>query len=344
MRQWPCERWAVAAFAVTLAASAAQAQSKAPAIVGTGGHTYEWVGGFVKLPAGMTVGHTHGDVVVDSKDRIYFSTETTNTLYQVDPDGRVARVFGHAFQGGAHGLRLVKEAGREVIWIAHTARHEVIKIGLDGAVLMTLTFPGKDGMYKNDKEFLPTAVDVAPNGDVYAVDGYGRFWLHRWNARGEPLQSWNGSAGAGPFREPHGVGIDTRGREPRVVVADRQNSRLQLFTLDGKYLGKVEEDLRLPSKVVVRGDDMLIVDLKGRITIFDRNDKVLAQLGDNSDPSLRGKHGVAPEQWRDGEFISPHGAAWDSKGDLYVQDWNAFGRVSKLKRIKGKPLAPLARP
>jgi len=43
---------------------------------------------------------------------------------------------------------------------------------------------------------------------------------------------------------------------------------------------------------------------------------------------------VPPEQWKVGEFISRHGATWDSKGDLYVEDWNATGRINKMKRVK----------
>ena len=44
--------------------------------------------------------------------------------------------------------------------------------------------------------------------------------------------------------------------------------------------------------------------------------------------------GVPKEKWKDGEFLSPHCADWDAKGDLYVLDWNAHGRVSKLERVR----------
>lgn len=149
------------------------------------------------------------------------------------------------------------------------------------------------------------------------------------------MQSWNGREGAaGAFIEPHGVGIDARGAEPRVVVADRGNHRLQLFTLDGKYVDVVTEDLRRPSKVVTNGKDLMIVDLQGRVTIFDVAYKVVAQLGDNSVPELRGTFPVPPAKWKAGEFISPHGAAWDSHGNLYVEDWNQWGRVTKLRRVQ----------
>ena len=43
---------------------------------------------------------------------------------------------------------------------------------------------------------------------------------------------------------------------------------------------------------------------------------------------------VPPESWKDGVFTAPHGIAFDAKGDLYVQDWNRSGRLSKLRRIE----------
>jgi streptogramin lyase len=344
MRSFPSWLSSGSRIAVPLAALASlfiavAAHAKEPrVIVGQGSHTYEWAGNWPRFPVpGMYVGSTHGDVVVDSQDRVYFSTDTSNTIYTVKPDGRVLRIWGTPFAAGAHGLRLAKDGGREVIWLTHLKRHEVVKLSLDGEVLMTLTYPRKLPVYKEAKEFTPTAVDVNANGDVYVADGYGKGWVHQWNANGEHIRSWDGSeGGAGKFNQPHGIGIDARGAEPLVVVADRQNHRLQLFTLDGKFVKEVKEDLRRPSKVVTKGADLMIVDLEGRVTIFDKDYKVVAQLGDNSVPELRGTFEVPPERWKAGEFISPHGAAWDSKGNLYVQDWNAYGRVTKLRRIKAK--------
>lgn len=329
--------FALAALASTVGAyrfSLPAAHAKKAIKIGQGAHVYEWVSSWLKLPPGMNPGQMHGDVVIDARDRVYFSVDTRNAIFQADGQGNITRVFGQELGGGLHGMRLVKEPdGTEVIWLAHVPRHEVVKIGLDGKVLLTIPFPNNNGMYKSADEYKPTALDVAANGDVYVVDGYGNDWLHRFNAQGDHLASWN-QGGAGKFDEPHGVGIDPRGAEPVVVVADRRNHRLQRFKLDGTFIDSVEKELRLPSKVVVRGKDLLVVDLEGRITVFDENYNVVTQLGDNTNPQLRGKYDVAPSLWKDGEFIAPHGAAWDSRGNMYVADWNAFGRITKLKRVK----------
>ena len=59
-----------AAILSVLVATHAHAKGVA---VGEGAHSYEWVSDWLKLPPGMTVGSTHGDVVVDAQDRIYLS-------------------------------------------------------------------------------------------------------------------------------------------------------------------------------------------------------------------------------------------------------------------------------
>jgi hypothetical protein len=81
----------------------------------------------------------------------------------------------------------------------------------------------------------------------------------------------------------------------------------------------------------VRGDLTLIPDLQGRITLLDKNYKLIAHLGENEDKKNQGNFGV--KEFKDGQFTAPHGAAIDSKGNLYVEDWNTLGRVNKLKKV-----------
>ncbi len=305
-------------------------------LLGSGKHTYEWVPGWLKLPPGTKFGPTHGEIVVDAKGRIIISNDGEDAILICDADGNLLQKWGKEWAGGIHGLRLAKEGGREVLWFVHLKRHVVVKATLDGEVLMTLWAPSeRRDIYQDPGQFVPTAVDIAPNGDVYVVDGYGKGWLHVWNAKGDYLRSWDGAQGtAGKFNQPHGVGIDLRGPEPRVVVADRANHQLQIFSLDGHFLAAIHADLRRPSKAAFRGDDMVVVDLEGRVTIFNATYEPVAQLGDNANPAFRGNFKVQPADWKDGEFTAPHGACWDAEGNLYVEDWNVVGRVNKLKRVK----------
>jgi hypothetical protein len=303
-------------------------------VVGDGAHKYEWIPGWAKLPEGMKhVGSTHGNIGIDAADRVYVNTDTENAVLVFESDGRFVKGWGKEFRG-AHGMKIAKEGDKEVLWLCSLGRSEVIKCSLDGEVLMTIPYPEMSGVYKAKGEYKPTGVCIAPNGDVYVGDGYGKSYVHQWNAKGEYVRSWNGSEREkGAFRTPHGMCMDLRGKDPLVGVADRGNGRLQFFTLEGKFVSEAREGLRAPCTLYIRGEDVLIPDLQGRITLLNKENKLIAHLCENEDPKKRGNFGVKPEDWKDGQFTAPHGAAWDSKGDLYVEDWNASGRVNKLKRL-----------
>jgi NHL repeat len=306
-----------------------------PVVLGTGAHTYEWVKGWAKLPEGMRFGNTHGAVVIDAQGRILMNTDTENAIMIFDPDGKFIKAWGKDWKGGTHGMGLSKEGKAEYVYLTHHSRHQFAKCTLDGEVVWVKDYPQEPGIYQKADEFKPTGVAIAPNGDFYVTDGYGKSWVHHYNAKAEYVRSWGGKGSeAGQLNQPHGIWVDTRAKTPQVVVADRANHRLQMFSLDGKHVGFVTEDLRLPSNMHQRGEDLVIADLAGRVTIIGKDNKVITHLGDNPDPDKRGKNPIPPEQWADGEFISPHCPRWDAQGNLYVAEWLSTGRITKLKRVK----------
>ena len=67
--------------------------------------------------------------------------------------------------------------------------------------------------------------------------------------------------------------------------------------------------------------------------ILDKKGKVIALLGENPNSGQRGKNGVALNQAQPGHFTAPRGLTYDSSGNLYVQDWNRFGRITKLIKV-----------
>ena len=38
-------------------------------------------------------------------------------------------------------------------------------------------------------------------------------------------------------------------------------------------------------------------------------------------------------QWKPGKFVHPHDACFDREGNIFVAEWVATGRVTKLKRL-----------
>ena len=97
----------------------------------------------------------------------------------------------------------------------------------------------------------------------------------------------------------------------------------------------VNHELRHPCHFDQRGGDILIPDLHGRVTIFDKNNELITHLGDNTNEAQRGKNGVPKGQLQPGQFCTPHGAIWDRAGNIYVAEWLPYGRVTKLKKVEG---------
>ena len=315
----------------------------APLVIGAGRHKYEWIRNWAKFPAGIEPGNMHGAVQVDSKGLIYFSAESEHALMVFDRNGKFIRSFGREWKTdkpgeGIHGMQLVKEGGREFIYLTHLARHEFAKITLEGETVWVKGYPAQSGVYAKADEFKPTGIAVAPNGDFYVTDGYGKNYIHHYRASGEYVNSWGGRGTEdGKFNTPHAIIVDARGKEPLVLVTDRAQHRLQWFTLDGAHVRTLPGDgdlLRLPATLHIRGTDLVVGDLSGRVTILDRHHKLVTHLGDNIDPKKRATNQVKPERWLDGQFISPHGICWDQQGNLYGEEWLQTGRIIKLKRVR----------
>lgn len=328
----------VAALALTRLPAQAKETDGQPMILGAGKHRYEWVRGWGKLPEGMQYGSTHGAVQVDSQGRIYVNTDTENAIIVFDAKGNLIKAMGKEWSGGTHGMQIRKEGKEEFIYLTNLARSEFAKIKLDGETVWSKGYPQQSNVYSKKEEFKPTGIAFAPNGDFYVTDGYGQNYIHHYNSSGEYVNSWGGKGTAdGKFSTPHAIIIDTRSKTPTVLVTDRANHRLQWFDLGGKHLKTLPGDgdlLRLPATLHIRGTDLAVGDLAGRVTILDQEHRLITHLGDNIDPKKRATNKVPRDEWLDGQFIAPHGVCWDSEGNLYVEEWMAIGRVVKLKRLK----------
>ncbi len=319
-------------------------------VLGSGQHTYEVVPNWAKRPDSKPWGDTH--MVQEVEDgRIFICHNGPDSVHIYDPDGKFIESWGD-MKGSAHGMDLRKEGTEEFLYFAPTNQHKVFKTNLKGEKVFELGYPkeaknskgepcykdgqGPDGKPKRAEDFfVPTFIALAPNGDFYVTDGYGSNYVHRYNIKGEYISTFGGTGnGEGQLACPHGIYCDTRDpANPTILVADRSNHRLQWFTLDGKFIKMVTDELRDPCHFDQRGTDILIPDLNGRVTIFDKNNKLVTHLGDNPDPAKRRNHAVPKEQQVDGQFCTPHGAIWDKAGNIYVTEWLPYGRVTKLRRV-----------
>lgn len=314
------------------------ARAQVANVIGAQAHTYEAVAEWGQLPAGVQFGNTHG-VQVDSNGRVYVHNQSKDAVAIFDSEGKWIKSWGPQFAACAHGIQLVREGRDEFLYLADYVRHIVVKTTLDGEEIWTLRYPEASGLYKSENQYKPTNVAVLPNGEFYVADGYGLGYIHHYNAKAEHVRSWGGNGTEpGKFRIPHGIWYDQRavknGGAPRLIVADRENGRVQAFGLDGQLSGVVATGLRRPCHFDVRGDLSLVPELQGRLTILDGGDKAVAYLGDNPEIwKVKGWPNFPRETWVPNKLISPHGACWDNQGNIYVSEYIKTGRVTKWRAV-----------
>ena len=331
--------------------------SKAP-VMGSGVHTYEAIHDWGALPPHIKWGNTHG-VVEDSQGHIHIhhtvhaTSESPDTVVVFDRDGKFVRSWGRQFKGVAHGLELRREGSDEFLYLTVNAANPLmapppgvqaalVKATLRGEVVWTIAGPPDVDAYRQPnpdgsaKRYNPTNVAIASNGDVYVGDGYGSYFVNQYNAKGEHIRTFGGRGSApGQLAEPHGIWIDTRSAVPLLVVADRRNNRLQRFTLEGAHVDFLT-GFRLPCHFHERDGIVVIPDLHGRVTLMDRENRIVQHLGDSNAPAWNNPlRTQARETFLPGQFICPHGACFDRDGNIFVVEWVEIGRVTKLRKVSG---------
>lgn len=316
---------------------AAKEEARSPIVLGSGEHRYECIHDWLRPPSHVLWGDTHG-VAQDSGGRIYIAhtvhpdSPSGDAIVVFDRHGRFLTSWGERFRGGAHGLDLRVEAGKEYLYHCDIAHRQVVKTTLEGRVVWEQGAPEESGRYHDGAPFIPTNVAFSPNGDFYVTDGYGSDWIHQYSLKGEYLRTFGGKGKEpGKVLNAHGVWLDARGREPLLAVADRGNSRIQYFTLEGRHLRFHTEGMRQPCHFHTRGELMVVPDLKSVVTLLDRDNRVVAQLGDGDPSDLRGH---PRSDFLPGRFIHPHAAKFLRNGDILVVEWVPIGRVTLLRKLR----------
>ena len=297
----------------------------------TAKQSYVVVEGWEQLPAVFT----HRDCVgvgVDSQDNVYLFTRDQPRVIVYNRDGAFLRSWGEGFfTERTHGLTVGPD---DTLYCVDEGSQCVYQLTPHGELLQTIGTKGVASDTGYDGRSIesirggppfnrPTNLAVAPSGDLYVTDGYGNCKVHRFSSTGTLLQSW-GEPGTGPgqFYLPHGIRVTADGR---VLVADRENDRIQIFSPDGEYLDQWT-DVQRPTNIALDGEGGVYVselwwrigqrsmvhgevtaDQPGRVSVFDAGGRVLARWG-------------GPERAAAGQFIAPHDICVDSHGDLYVAE------------------------
>ena len=300
------------------------------AIVGSGDYRYEVNEDWARLPDGWHA--PMAAVTVDSQDRVYGFNRGQRGVIVFDKRGNYLYDWGETGFSFPHAIYA---DGQDNIWIVDRNDQQALKYTPQGELLMTI---GEKG-YRSDTgadpaDFgssgytqvtrggepfnMPAGIAVAPSGDIFIADGYANARVHRFDADGALLKSW-GEPGDGPgeFMLPHGACVDNRGN---VLIADRENDRVQVFTQDGEFVAQ------WPTKLI--GPAVVWQDADSVCYVAEHNGGYFSIL--NADGDLLAR-------WGDAKYRSCHGAAGDSEGSIYfVQPTSGEGsggrRIVKYTR------------
>lgn len=301
-------------------------------VVGQGRHTYEVHEDWAHPPQDLEV--LAASVTVDAQDRVYcFNRNKEHPVLVFDRDGNFLSSWGAGLFAFPHTIRLARD--NRNLWLVDRDHAQMMLFDTSGKLLRTLGTKGfrsdtgvapdylKSDAYKyvthgGGPFNLPTDIDVAPSGEMFVTDGYGNARVHKFAPDGTHLLSW-GEPGSGPgeFMLPHAVWIDRKGR---LLVADRENDRIQVFDQDGRLLKIWPTKLIGPAVIYVDADDI--------VYIVEHNSGLVSVL------TLEGERLA---QWGDPSFRSCHGIWGDSRGDLYVVragPWGRRRRIVKHVRVK----------
>jgi hypothetical protein len=331
-----CSRFFVITFAVLLTAPAWAQEKTQPVRMGTGLMTFETVPGWGLRPDGTSaLGPTHGAVVIDKEGNIYTSANKGVVVFT--PDGKVIKEYLGDKYSNIHDMEIRSEGDNEFIYGARNNNAEGLKFNAHtGEIVLKLPFPAESGL--DLKKFNPTAITVAPNGDIFLSDGYASNHIFKFDKTGKYLKHFGEKGNElKQFNTAHGMTLDTRYEPPRLLVCDRNHTpqgRLVHYDLDGNFIAEVVTGLGMPTSAAVQGDYVSVPDLTGQLHILDKSNKIVAVLGKNPDSAKGRSFNIPQDQWVEGAFSGTHGSYWDKDGNLYVQDWNVSGRIMKLARVK----------
>lgn len=294
---------------------------------------------WARRPPGVRWSEVAG-VATDSRDRVFVFARDAHAVRVFDREGSLLASWGDGLFDRPHGITVAPD---DTVYCTDDSGHVIHQFTAEGRLIRTFGTRGKSadtGATSVDFRTIrragppfnfPTNLAVAPNGDLYVSDGYGNARVHQFAQDGRLIRSW-GEAGGGPgqFRIPHGIAVD---RDGTVLVADRENSRIELFSQTGEYLSEWKDVARPCQVFIAPAGEVFVAELGyragmwpgttaptpdatgGRVSVFDRAGNLRARWGGGLDPCAAG------------DFFAPHDICVDSRGDVYVAEvmWSAGG-------------------
>lgn len=282
-----------------------------------------------------TIGSTHGEIAIDKDGLIYVSVASGEKagVQIFSSEGKYLRNLENA-PNDLHGFVIHSEGEKQFLYGSRLSGQSIIKMSLDGKILLTIEGSLVPDKYKQPKKktLKLTSVDVGPNGDIYAVDGYGLDYIHHFDKSGKYLGTFGGRVSPYNFLNCHKVFIDRRFIPARILCCDRKNGRLVHLSLSGEFIGEYAKGLRRPSGLGFYKETVAVAEIFGRVSILDKDGKLIKVVSDNE--KVKGGNNWPVNVWQKGLVITPHGICFDRDGNILVSEFNKFGRIVRYDRSK----------
>ncbi len=272
--------------------------------------SYEFSTTWFDLPPGVEIGQPMAISSDGAGSLVLLRRMAEIPIIVLRTDGSYVRGWGQGMFSGAHSI-FVDRYG--FVWATDNADNVVYKFSKDGRLLLTLGQRGVAGDNASHDLFDgPSGVFVDPEGAVYVSDGYRNSRIVKFDESGKFLQIIGGVKGSGPgqFDLVHAVVVDSRNR---IIVADRNNSRIQVFNADGSF-AEAWSDLGIeePSGLYITSDDTVYTnDAATGLVLAIKDGRVVERI--------------------DGAGGRPHLITQDETGAIYLADAQSveFERIRK---------------
>ena len=233
-----------------------------------------------------------------------------HAIREIDMDGKLVRNYGNPFQPSNSGFDANAFINAKIS--GEIPPDAPYSIGAEFA-LQTKTIKRVAPPFNK-----PCNMVIAPNGEMFAADGYGNSAVHKFSADGTLVKSWGGpGTEIGKFALSHYVWAD---KYNRIWSCDRENHRAYAFDTAGDIIALVEGGFR--RIVACWSDDrnVYFAEAGGALSIIDIDSlEIAAQFG-----------------FDDLNLLRCHGICGDSKGNLFISsisDARAIGNLIRFERM-----------
>jgi peptidylglycine monooxygenase len=274
-------------------------------VVGLGDELFSVERPWGELPPDVAISDV-SDVAVDSRDRVYVFQRADPPIIIFESDGTFAGAWGTGQLADAHGIFITPD---DRVLLCDRDAHQVLCFDLDGNLLLALGERHRPSFQAPFNH--PADAATTPDGEIVVADGYANSVVHRFSSRGDLLQTWGGpGTGRGAFTTPHAIRVHPDGR---ILVADRENDRVQIFSPVGEYLTSWGDFYHPMDIFIDRQGCTYVTDQIPRLSLLDVNGTLIGRCR----PVL----------------YQPHGVWGDSSGNLYIAEPAPMNRVTRLTRL-----------